>query len=259
MAAAVTAAAGGWGFAAIYGFEVTHHRVPLPGLRSPLRVVQLSDLHYGPYLHEASVARWVDAALAESPDLLVLTGDYVDSRNRRPLAPLLAELVRLRAPLGVHAVWGNHDHFNRARTRELAAAFAAAGITVLNNSSVPVRDDLLLAGIDDFKIGRPDLAAALAAADGTRPTLLLSHNPDLLPELPAGSVALALAGHTHGGQVRLPLLGAPVTSSSYGQRLAQGWVDVPVRAYVCRGLGVTGIPMRVLCPPELAVFDLVPV
>jgi predicted MPP superfamily phosphohydrolase len=71
-------------------------------------------------------------------------------------------------------------------------------------------------------------------------------------------VSLALAGHTHGGQVRLPFIGAPVTSSEYGQRFAQGWVHDPVRAYISRGLGVTAIPVRLLCPAELVILDLLP-
>jgi predicted MPP superfamily phosphohydrolase len=112
--------------------------------------------------------------------------------------------------------------------------------------------------VDDFKMGRPDLAATLQGIPSGIATLLLTHNPDQLPELARDQVSLALAGHTHGGQVRLPLVGALITSSDSGQRFAQGWVDDPVRAYTSRGLGVTALPVRLFCPPELAVFDLQP-
>lgn len=268
---AVTAL-GGAGVAQAIHFGVTRERATLPGLRSPLRAAFLTDLHYGLYVGARQVRAWVEAANAERPDAVLLGGDLLDSGADADPTPLLAELARLRAPLGVFGVWGNHDYGSfgqyaprwrgpartdwRARRQALAAAFGGAGVTVLRDEGRAVRDDLWIGGVDDFWHGQPDPAAALAGA-GSRATLLLSHNPDLLPELP-GRAGLVLCGHTHGGQVRLPLLGAPMIPSRYGQRYAMGWVQGAhaTPAYVSRGLGTSGVPFRNLCPPEITLLTL---
>lgn len=266
---------GGAGLAQAAHFEVTRERALLPGLRAPLRVAFLTDLHYGLYVFAGSVRAWVDAANAERPDLVLLGGDFLDLRPGTDPTPLLAELARLRAPLGVYGVWGNHDYdsFGRRASRrggrarpdwaqrraDLTDAFARAGVQLLLNRGQAVREDLWVGGVDDFLQGEADPGAALARA-GARATLLLSHNPDLLPELP-GPAGLVLCGHTHGGQIRLPLIGAPVVPSRYGQRYALGWVRgaYGTPAYVSRGLGTSGVPLRNLCPPEVTVLTLTPV
>ena len=271
---AAVALLGGAGAAQAYRFGVTRHTRALSGLRAPLTVAFLTDLHSGPYIGLGSVRAWVGATLALRPDLILLGGDQFDRRSEAASGDLLAELARLRAPLGTYAVWGNHDygHFGHeerrprdprrpdwtARREQLEAAFAAAGVPVLRNAGRAVRGDLWVSGVDDYWNGRPDAAAALAGA-GTRATLLVSHNPDLLPELPPG-VGLALSGHTHGGQVRLPLVGAPLVPSRYGQRYAMGWVTGAhgTPGYVSRGLGLSGLPLRNLCEPEIALLRLVP-
>lgn len=274
---AAAALGGGAGVAQGYVFGVTRHARTLAGLRAPLRVAFLSDLHYGLYIAARSVAAWVDATNDLRPDLILLGGDQLDARTERldeVPGELLRELGRLRAPLGAFAVWGNHDYgsFGRRggrrygwrrpdwleRRERFAASFAGAGIPVLRNEGRAVRADLWLAGVDDPWYGDPDFTAALAGADA-RAQLLLMHNPDLLPELP-GPAGLVLCGHTHGGQVRLPLLGAPMVPSAFGQRYAMGWVtgahDTP--AYVSRGLGLSGLPVRNLCEPEMTLLQLSP-
>ncbi|MFK7600666.1 metallophosphoesterase [Deinococcus sp. SM5_A1] len=269
------AALGGMGAAQAYQFGVTHHTRALPGLTRPLRVAFLTDLHFGLFIYGGSVRAWVDATNAARPDLIVLGGDQMDYRADEAPAALLAELKRLKAPLGVYGVWGNHDYgsFGKyysphygprrpdwpQRREALRAAYAEVGVTILRNEGRSVRDDLYLAGVDDLWEGKVDLGAALAGKPSVGGTLLISHNPDLLPDLPPG-LGLVLSGHTHGGQIRLPLIGAPVVPSKYGQRYAMGWVtgahDTP--GYVGRGLGLSGVPLRNLCEPEIAVFNLMP-
>ena len=265
-------ALGGVGLAQASRFGVVRERGALPGLRAPLRAAFLTDLHYGLYVFAPAVRAWVDAANAERPDLILLGGDFLDIRSDTDPAPLLAELARLRAPLGVFGVWGNHDYdsFGLGDTRRggrarpdwavrrasLTDAFARAGVPILLNSGRAVRDDLWVGGVNDFWQDDADPGAALAGA-GERATLLLSHNPDLLPDLP-GPAGLVLCGHTHGGQVRLPFVGAPVVPSRYGQRYAMGWVRgaYGTPAYVSRGLGTSGVPFRNLCEPELTLLTL---
>ncbi|MFC3860923.1 metallophosphoesterase [Deinococcus antarcticus] len=255
-----------------YRFGVTRHPRPLPGLKRPIRIAFLTDLHYGLYIAAGSVREWVSATNALRPDLVLLGGDQLDSRMDAPPTPLLTELQRLQAPLGVYGVWGNHDYGSfglysgrqygpyrpdwPAKREELRHAFARHGVTILRNQGVGVRDDLHLGGIDDLWHGEPDVKAALEDA-GNRARILVSHNPDILPHLPAG-IQLVLCGHTHGGQVRLPLIGAPIVPSKYGQRYAMGWVEGAhaTPAYVSRGLGVSGVPMRNLCQPEITLLDL---
>ncbi|HEX7040074.1 MAG TPA: metallophosphoesterase [Trueperaceae bacterium] len=243
-------------------FVVTGQERRIAGLSRPLTAAFLTDLHLGPYLGEDALERWVEATLRLEPDLVLLGGDFVDRTYRGDLAELARHLPRLTAPLGVFAVLGNHDHTRYRRVEPLAAVLAGAGVTLLDNAAARVREDFVLAGIDDLRVGRPDLGAALADAerlrDGSGGALaLLSHNPDVIPEV-RGGVDLLLAGHTHGGQVRLPFVGAVVTSSRYGRRYLSGWVDDGMPAFVSRGLGVTTLPIRYDCPAELVHLTLLP-
>lgn len=246
----------GVGVTGVYRFEIEMQRRLLEGLRRRVRVVLLTDMHYGPYIRSGSVRAWVDAALEANPELILLGGDIVDFAAPRSLDPLLVELERLSAPLGTYAVWGNHDvrHFDD-RLQAFEATLGSVGIRVLRNAGTLVREDVYLAGIDDFRVGRPDLTAALADRPSNAACVLVSHNPDVLPMVPT-SVDLTLCGHTHGGQIRLPGIGPLVTSSSYGRRFAAGWVSAPALGYVSRGLGVAQVPLRIDCPAELTVMDL---
>lgn len=269
LGALALSAFAGVALAQAYTFEVNHDRRGLPSLRAPLRVVQLSDLHYGAYIRRGSVRAWVEATQALRPDVVLVTGDFVDRRGVMPLEPLFEELARLRAPLGVWGVWGNHDlaHFRHVAHREGTSIEAArgafegellrAGLRILRNEGVRLREDVFLAGVDDLRRGDARLGAALAHAPPRGAVLLMSHNPDLLPEVP-GRVGLTLCGHTHGGQVCLPLVGPLLTSSRHGRRFASGFVRGPAPGFVTRGLGVTTVPFRLNCRPEVVVFDFVP-
>ena len=234
-------------------FEVTQHPMQLAKLRSPVKLVQLSDLHLGAQLEPVSVRNWVDACLAESPDLIVITGDVLDYTARGLEAESLRGLSRLEAPLGVWAVWGNQDYIRAmSELKALRERLESYGIRVLVNESVNLREDITLSGLDDILEGEPELGF-LSAASTDRTHILLGHSPDVLPLLPK-SIDLALFGHTHGGQIRLPFLGVVETSSRYGHTFLEGWVSQ--RAYVSHGLGTTGLPLRIGVSGELAVFNL---
>jgi uncharacterized protein len=258
----------------------------LPGLRTPLSVAVLTDLHYGPYIGERQVSSWVDLTLAARPDLVLVVGDFCDVRLERGLPqPLLRQLARLQAPLGVYGVWGNHDYgsfgqhsriFTGAKQADwtgvratFEAALGTAGLSILNNRGVAPRPDLWLGGVDDLMFGAPDAQAALQGAPAGAAQLLMVHEPDDLIGLAAVPAwrpdGLAVCGHTHGGQIRLPGVGALLVPSSYGQRFAQGWVQgephgnrPAARGYVSRGLGMSGVPMRNLCPAEVVLLRLQP-
>ena len=259
-----------YGWAGAHSFRVSRHKLTLERLKSPLKLVQLSDLHFGPWHGEDAVKSWVTAALERSPDLIVLTGDVVDGAcSLEREASLVRELSRLKAPLGVYAVLGNHDYFRRNGTREagtghLVAALEGVGIRYLTNLGVQIRPDLHLAGVDDLWMGVVDLDRALENAPTDSATLLLSHNPDLLPDVPS-SVSLTLSGHTHGGQIRAPFGVGLHSISKFGERFQMGWVASDPRldgsvacGFVSRGLGTTGPPLRTFCPAEVIVLELEP-
>ncbi|HZU07903.1 MAG TPA: metallophosphoesterase [Chloroflexota bacterium] len=242
--------------------QVVHRRVPVRGLPpalAGLRVLHLSDLHIGA-LHCGSAH--VRAAASVPADLVAVTGDLVQGTRAIPYCADL--LGALQAPLGVYVVLGNHDYSYpgcAVDTEALVAALRARGIRVLRNTAAPVQRGgatLWLAGVDDPHRRRHDVAAALASVPDAACVVLLAHSPDVLRDVPPGRVALALVGHTHGGQVRLPGLPALVTNTRL--RLAEPhglqWVCGTL-VHLHAGLGNI-IPLRFGIRPEAVVLELQP-
>ena len=230
-----------------------------PRVLDGLRIAMVSDVHAGsPHVDEAKIERIVNEVGRAAPDVVVLLGDYVISgvAGGRFIDPEhTAQLLgRLRAPLGVYAVLGNHDWwFDGERVRH---AFEAAGIPVLENDAVRLERGVWLIGLADIWTRTPDLADPLARVPATEPVIVLSHNPDIFPTVPA-RVTLTLAGHTHGGQVVLPFFGRLIVPSRYGQRYAIGHVEEDGRhLFVTPGIGTSVIPVRLGVPPEISVVRL---
>jgi predicted MPP superfamily phosphohydrolase len=243
---------------------VRRARVSLPGWPArarPIRVLLISDIHVaGPDMPQSRLARMVQRMNKLSPDLVLIAGDLVSdkrfSTRRYPLREAVAPLAGLDAPLGRIAVLGNHDHWRNGP--EARAALAFAGIRVLENEAVQV-GPLALGGLDDAFTGRDDLPATLAqmrALPGAK--ILLSHSPDPFARLP-DDVPLMLAGHTHCGQIVLPLVGAPETASDYGDRYVCGLVREGGRTLVVgAGLGTSVIPLRIGARPDMWLVELGP-
>jgi uncharacterized protein len=240
-----------------YRFDVEQIAATVPSLRTPLQLAWLVDLHYGPLIGVGSVRAWVDAALAQEPDLIVLGGDMVDFRAPRDVSPLLAELERLRAPLGVFAIWGNHEYSSVLDLERLEVDFAAIGVPVLVNEGRMVRDDVYLAGVDTARVGAAAIRSALAGLPDGAACVVASHKPSPIPRMPE-EVDLTLCGHTHGGQVRLPGIGPVLVDEPDSRRFDAGWFRAPGLAYVSRGLGVARLPIRFNCPAELTMVTLRP-
>ena len=240
-----------------YRFTTTHHHKPLAHLKAPLKIAHLSDLHFGRWIGEDTLIKWVDATLSETPDLILITGDFIDYTTT-DIAPLLKQLRRLEAPLGVFGVLGNHDYdLGQNILERLKKGLEQAGVILLVNEGLSLRDDLFIAGTDDLWEGRPDLVKTLEDRPKDQACLLMTHIPDLLPSVPR-DVELTLCGHTHGGQIKLPFYGAVVTASEYGRRFLEGWIREPVTAHVSRGLGFGVVPLRFLSRAELAILELTP-
>lgn len=256
--------------------EVKRRELALPRLPPALdglRIAHLSDFHLSRIVARDYLARCVAAAMAAQPDLVLLTGDFI-TRKPRYIADVPEVLQPLAAPLGVYAVLGNHDSVVGANA--VAAAVAASGATMLRNrhERVSFRGvDFWLAGIDcphheQYRVAdhrrsgwaqlyRRYLDSALRGIPAGSFRILLAHTPDVIRDAARLGVDLMLSGHTHGGQVRFPLLGATVVPSRYGHRYAAGEFHVDGAAlYVSRGLGTVRFPMRFLCRPELAILTL---
>jgi predicted MPP superfamily phosphohydrolase len=236
------------------------HRVERIALAIPgwpsLRIAFLSDLHAGSHADDVARLRAiVDEAAAFVPDLILHGGDFVNMQpfggGRLPPRVIAAILARLDAPFGRFAVLGNHDYTYDAAA--VAEALAAHGIAVLDDERTTL-GGLDLIGVPDARVVREKPRGLLAAA--RRPTLVLAHDPVWFADLPAGP-HLMLAGHTHGGQFRFPVVGPVVNMSGAPLRWTYGLIEEGGRRlYVTAGLGTSGIPLRIGCPPEFAIIDV---
>jgi uncharacterized protein len=265
-------AAGGLAVAAVLTWSVAVepgrlvvHRVDVPVRGLPrafdgFRIAALSDVHAGsPHVGRDKLRQIVRTVNALEPDAVVFLGDLVIHGviGGRFMAPEVsaAELGAMRAPK--IAVLGNHDW--RLDGRRVGRALEAAGFRVLDNDVMRVErggDSLWFAGLADLKTRRPDVSGVLARVPAGSAVIVLSHNPDVFPSLPA-RVGLTLAGHTHGGQIRLPFVGALAVGSKYGRRYVAGLIEEDGRRlFVTTGIGTSYVPVRLDVPPEIAEITL---
>lgn len=226
-----------------------------------LKIVQLSDLHVGaPWVGIGKLRAVVARSNAQRPDLILLTGDYVQhvmGGEAIPPEAIAQELAALKAPLGVYAVLGNHDWWLGGP--RVATAFTNAGIGVLQDQAVALTHRstrFWLLGIDDYNETRHDWKTPLAALPAGEPVIAFTHSPDVFPELPR-AITLTLAGHTHGGQVRLPVFGALRVPSKYGTRYDLGTFEEQGHTlFVSPGIGTSILPVRFGVPPQISLLHL---
>lgn len=230
------------------------------------RIAQISDVHFGPYLGKPALERAVQLAQSFRPDLLVLTGDFVSHPFGEPngtrgahYAEPCADVLAAFTGLPVLAILGNHDHWNDADI--VAGALHDRGIKVLRNSAVPLergQQRIWIAGIDDALVRAADLVKTLRDVPRSETTVLLAHEPDFADYAAHFPVDLQLSGHSHGGQVRVPGIGAlilPRMAEKYPQGLNRVGA---LQVYTNRGLGVINPPVRLNCPPEVTFVTLIP-
>jgi len=222
-----------------------------------LKVLLISDIHTGIFLKPKVLSEIVSSLMELEPDLVAVAGDIVTGRASDLYGSLAALAPLSRAPLGAWYCHGNHDYFGR-EAEEIRRALRSIGITTLRNESVVLAHGdgrFVLGGIDDRILGTPDWNR-LVSEQGP-PHLLLAHHPDFFYEAEARGVALTLAGHTHGGQIRLPN-GPPLV------RQSQFCLDEGAYAYnsslliVSRGLGSVGLPWRYGADPEAVLIEIIP-
>ena len=236
----------------------------LPEAFHGFRIAQISDIHFGPYMGKSGVERAVRLAQSFQPDLLILTGDFTSHPFGKPnglegarYAEPCADVLATMQTIPKIAILGNHDHWNNANIVE--GALNERGIEVLRNRSVPMergKSRIWIAGIDDAIARAADLPQALRAVPATEATILLAHEPDFADHAAHFPVDVQFSGHSHGGQVRVPGIGAlvlPTMAHKYpiGLNLV-GRLQV----YTNRGLGVINPPVRFHCPPEVTFVTL---
>lgn len=236
--------------------DITRHTVAVPKLPRALdgfTIAQVTDAHLRSI---GAVEEAIAGALqAHSVQLLVLTGDIIESASDLAILREFCGGLRKQG-MTVVATLGNWEHWGQVALPELAAAYADVGATLLVNRATVLPDGVYIAATDDSTGGAPDLAALDGNQGDVR--LLLTHSPELLDRAEPGArgFGLALAGHTHGGQVRLGSFAVPVLPGGSG-RFVAGWYDLPgCRAYVSRGTGTSIAPVRFTCRPELPLFTL---
>jgi predicted MPP superfamily phosphohydrolase len=268
---------GGIGFRSSRHPELVHQIIKLPRLPEAFhgfKIGQITDIHAGPLVPPDLVRQGVDMIMSENPDMVVLTGDVISGATRilwtryggvrpRDMDACLKELSRLKPSLGVYAVLGNHDFWSgREQTARLVNGLESINVNLLRNQNIVLQKDgqsLYLAGVDDYWESSYSLPKSLKGIPDSDCVILLSHNPDVNEDMTATGtqVDFIISGHTHGGQIVLPVIGAPYLPSPFGQKYRAGLVrDGKRQTYVSRGLGVFFAPIRLNCPPEVTILTL---
>jgi uncharacterized protein len=246
--------------------EITHVTLKLSQLAPAfdgLRIVQMSDFHLGHNLDQTQLKAILDLALAQQPDIFFLTGDYVDKYANlmsveEGVSRLPESFSKLSAAHPTFAVLGNHDH--RIGGAQIEQALTSAGVSVLRNSITKLQrngSSLTIAGLDDVREKQDRLHLLLSQLPQDSSALLLAHEPDSADATSAtGRFAVQFSGHTHGGQIKAPLLG-PLYLPEWGRKYPEGLYEIgDMQLYTTRGLGTTSVSIRFNCRPEITVFTL---
>lgn len=222
-----------------------------------IKIVLAGDFHVKPY-QAKRLDYVVDKINAQNPDIVLLVGDYVNMHcdyMSYPIAKTAQKLSKIYSKAGTYTVLGNHDYFKEGN--KIKQALTENGITVLENRCRKIEvggKTFYVAGIEDLVTAFPNVERALKHCD--KPTILLSHQPDIFPDLPKNKINLTLAGHTHGGQVVIPFIGPLIVPSKYGKKYAYGYFEEDGnKMIVTKGIGTSIMPIRLNCTPEIVVIE----
>ncbi|MEQ8223540.1 MAG: metallophosphoesterase [Candidatus Eremiobacterota bacterium] len=240
-------------------FDVTKKDLSVPDLPdgfNGLKIIHLSDLHVSKYGKREERIRHI--IKEEKPDIIFITGDFVS--NSWGITPCLKTIDGIAAPLGVWAVWGNNDNGLKAKVKRLKEGLDRAGIKILTNENILIKlkdSKIRLIGVDDPHRKKDNLKLAMEGTSEEEFKILLAHSPVIIREAADMGINIVLAGHTHGGQVRFPFLGAIYNHTWDLFRYSAGMFRVKSTImYVSRGLGMSVIPIRFLCNAEFIIFTL---
>ena len=248
-------------FLLIYAFiiepnmlTVTHYEINDKDL-SGIKIVLVGDFHIKPH-QEKRLSKVVNLVNNQKPDIVLSIGDFVSGHQENmtmPIEDIVNQLKNIKSKYGFYTVLGNHDWWQGGE--HIKEILCKNGLIVLENSNRTIQINqkkIYISGVDDMTTRETDITTALE--NTKHPTILLSHNPDIFPYVPQ-MVNLTLAGHTHGGQVRLPIVGALITPSYYGDLYSQGLIiENNKRMIVTKGIGNSILPVRFNCFPEIVVI-----
>ncbi|NQX64586.1 metallophosphoesterase [Paenibacillus alba] len=239
-------------------------RLTLPFERLPnafhgLKLLQFSDLHIGHHFDLQDLAHVIQLIQEEKADLICFTGDLFDSHIIEDSAKTSELLNSLQAPLGKWSVLGNHDKWKGPNLT--LPILQDGGFQSLVNAHKTIAykgQTIQIAGVEDMLTGKPDIETTMHGANAQMFTLLLSHCPDFADQIGNHAIDLQLSGHTHGGQIRLPFVGAVITPPAGRNYVAglQTASQSSMLIYTNRGIGTTTLPFRLLCRPEITIFTL---
>ncbi|MBR6162604.1 metallophosphoesterase [bacterium] len=254
--------------------EVNRYTVEGSGLKD-IKVVFAGDFHIKPY-GQKRLERIAGLINEENPDIVLSTGDYVCGHTKHstmPIENIAKTLGKIQSKYGFFTTLGNHDSWYGKEI--ITKNLEENGIKVLSNKNIQLNIEgqkLYIAGVEDYDTGKPDIDKALNEIEN-EPVLLLSHSPDMFGRY-LGKTTLLLAGHTHGGQIRLPLIGPIFTASNHHDKYSKGWIEEkegkiievdetkPIKLskdsktmFVTRGIGVSILPFRFNCIPEIVVIE----
>ena len=232
--------------------EITLDR--LPKRLNGFKIIQLSDTHHSPFTGIELIKRAVKIANRLRPDIFLLTGDYV-SHEREYIAPVAAELGKLKSKYGTYACLGNHDHWTDADL--VTHLFRGEGINMLINEGLRIEargSSFWLAGVDDYMVSKTDVPAAMKGSYPDELKLLLAHNPIIFREAVRIGIDLTLSGHTHGGQVKM----RDDSKRLFPRRKLKAglYYRKNSQIYITRGIGTVVLPVRYQCPPEISLLEL---
>lgn len=242
--------------------ETVHNRLVLPGLPDGFRgvtIAHFSDVHYEFHYGPDRFRGLIKSIMKQQPDIICFTGDLVNRTAEGSVEEIASILHGLTAPLGKFAVLGNHDYYHNAF--QVEQALEKGGFKVLRNDSLTIShggSTIRMAGVEDFSRGKPNLSTALRESEAGEFIILLSHVPDFAAKIGPYPVSLQLSGHSHGGQMRIPFFG-PAVRVPGAKLYPEGMYKLhggKLTLYTNRGIGVTGLPFRFLCRPELTVHTL---
>ncbi len=243
------------GWLKVTAIDVTSGDIP-PEFNNT-KIVFASDIHHGPHFSVNRVQQLVAKINSQNPDIIILGGDYIDG-GKKYIEPVFTVLKSLKAKHGVYAVTGNHDHWQDITlTRQL---LLKSNFKLCDNRSYWVKkgkSKIKIGGVGDLWEDTQLLNKTIAGLKKADFSILLSHNPDYMEQMKTDLIDLTLAGHTHGGQVTLFGLWAPVLPSAYGNKYRYGLKKIgSMQAYITSGVGTISPPVRFFCRPEIVVITL---
>ncbi|MGL4338100.1 MAG: metallophosphoesterase [Turicibacter sp.] len=228
-----------------------------------IKIVQFTDTHLGDFYSIEQLQKLVDKINEQNPDVVVFTGDLIDEAHEyEDIHSISVVLEDIKASLGKFAIWGNHDYGGGAQ-RHYENIMNEAGFTVLRNEVETIQTSrnlsISISGLDEVMMGHPDFNLINENLSQDNFNLLILHEPDLVDDFANSDVDLALAGHSHGGQINIPFFG-PIITTAYGEKYTKGLYLVgeheTLQLYVNTGIGNTKLPYRFMNIPEISVFNI---